>query len=176
MSKGFCNQTLHTLSAVHDLDSQDSEGNTIACGLNDSHIRMFDSRSGTCTKEISDFHTSPVLSTKFSPDTMQLLSLSKECIQLLDVRTYEAISSIIPPSGLIFPNTTTAIFSPRGNFMCAGLSNGDIYVYRLNGEVETTLAGKHQSNVCGVGWAEATGNNSPFFVSCDEGCGVNLWN
>ncbi|XP_078401106.1 autophagy-related protein 16-1-like [Cetorhinus maximus] len=143
----------------------------IISGHVDKKIRLWDSRAGMKTNEIS--LQGKVTSLDINSDWTQLLSCSRDdLLNVTDLRMNEIRQELRAEGFKCGADWTKAIFSPDGRYAIAGSSDGVLYVWdTLTGKLETSLVGQHRSSINAVSWSLS----GEYVVSVDRSKMANLW-
>ncbi|KAI9598817.1 WD40 repeat-containing protein [Syncephalis fuscata] len=153
LNKGYCNQTIFSLSSCNSVTLGDYDGTIIVSGHVDSAVRFWDSRSGKCFKEATKLHTGQVTSVAISRDGHQLLTAARDNnIIVTDTRTFKNFNKLSNDKYRVGANWTRCVFSPDGQYVMAGGSNGGVFFWKIstsNCEVLT----EHNGSVNTVCWA-----------------------
>lgn len=92
LQKGNCIRTIFSFSSCNDLCLTDDAGSTIVSGHLDQHVRIWDTKSGDCINEITGIHQGQITSLAMSPDSMNVLTNSRDnTLKLIDVRMLQTI-------------------------------------------------------------------------------------
>lgn len=130
-------------------------------------------------REITNLHFQQVTSVAISPDENTLLTMSRDnTLKLIDSRMFLPTMTLSAQGFRVPTNWSKSCFSSDGNYICAGSSDGSVYIWK-NGTLVSTLS-KHRfvtcfyillildsSAVVGVAWSP-TGGSALYSVSDKE--------
>ena len=172
IDRGYCLKTMFSVSICNDLVIGNSTGQTLFSGHLDNGIRLWDQRSGSAIKEITDIHSGQVTSLDVSFDSHEILSCSRDnTIKLLDMRTFETLTTFSSESFRTSSNQVRACLSPDGRFVSSGSADGTVLVWnKQSGKVELKNR-THSSPIVFAGWS-ASGKT---FVSADRESNICRW-
>ncbi|XP_063806974.1 protein Atg16l2 [Pseudophryne corroboree] len=143
----------------------------VISGHHDKKIRFWDSRSKTCTREVT--LEEKITSLCVDQDQTQLLSCSRDdVLRLMDLRTGNVCQEFRDDGFKCGCDWTKAILSPDASYSIAGSADGTVFVWNTRtGLLERSLTGEHSAPVNAVAWS-ASGD---YVVSVDRGKKAVLW-
>jgi serine/threonine protein kinase len=148
------------------------DGKTIAVGLEDGQIRLFDQSDGSVKSTLGE-HRAPVWSIDFHSDKQRFVSASDDgTVKLWDVNQKKSIAEFAQATGV-----RSVSFAPEGasqeTLIATGERSGDIEVINIDTSVRVFQA-KHGSSVMSV--AMTMFNNKLMLASAGSDKVVRLWN
>ncbi|TPX56786.1 hypothetical protein PhCBS80983_g04292 [Powellomyces hirtus] len=94
LNKGFCADTIFTLSSCNDLCLLNGDGTIIASGHLDNNVRIWDTRSKQLIKEISGIHHGQITGVTMHPTQNAILTTSRDnTLKLIDLHSYQTIKT-----------------------------------------------------------------------------------
>ncbi|ORZ01381.1 WD40-repeat-containing domain protein [Syncephalastrum racemosum] len=173
LQRGYCTRTIFTFSSCNDLALVDADGQTLASGHLDNHVRIWDTRTGNAIKELTAVHSGQVTSVSVSPDGSKLLTNSRDnTLKLVDLRMYDIVATYQAESYRNGANWSRACFSPDGNYIAAGSSDGTLHVWDAESRKLERALKAHSGIICGVSW-NPMGSH---LYSADMNKGICMWN
>ncbi|XP_078514724.1 protein Atg16l2 isoform X2 [Lissotriton helveticus] len=171
LTKGDCVSTINVPSLCTDVVCADYY---IISGHQDGKIRFWDYRLKQCMHEIPP--KGKITSLSLNYNQTQLLSCSRDDeLNMIDLRmTRVCLSSkVFRADGFKCGcDWTKAIFSPDGNYVMAGSSDGTLYIWNVNtGKLEKSLNEEHRSSVNAVAWSLS----GEYVASVDRSKKAILW-
>ncbi|UJR27539.1 hypothetical protein I4U23_008821 [Adineta vaga] len=165
-----CTRTIFVGSKCHDLVVIDAAG-TIISGHFDKKIRMWDAYTDKCRIELK--YDSAITSLSYNQEKNQLLACFKDdTLKLIDLRQHKTIHTFSHDDFKVSTDTTRAILSPDGQYICAGSQDGSIFVWNADNRIcENILKQKHSTMVTSVAWQP----DGKYVASCEKHRRVILW-
>ncbi|XP_043070978.1 autophagy-related protein 16 isoform X2 [Drosophila grimshawi] len=146
-----CIETKFAGSSCNDLCTTDSLGSTIISGHYDKKIRFWDIRTEKQADDV--LMPAKITSLDLSKDCNYLIcSVRDDTIKLLDLRKNQVISTFSNENFKISCDFARAAFNSVATKIACGSADGTIYIWNVNGFLETTLKG-HSSAVNAVSWS-----------------------
>ncbi|XP_033244581.1 autophagy-related protein 16 isoform X6 [Drosophila miranda] len=146
-----CIETKFAGSSCNDLVTTDSLGSTIISGHYDKKIRFWDIRTEKQADDV--LMPAKITSLDLSKDCNYLIcSVRDDTIKLLDLRKNQVISTFTNEHFKISCDFARASFNSNGLKIACGSADGAIYIWNVNGFLETTLKG-HSTAVNAVSWS-----------------------
>ncbi|KAJ3161796.1 hypothetical protein HDU86_006567 [Geranomyces michiganensis] len=169
LQRGFCADTIFTLSSCNDLCLLNGDGTLIASGHLDNNVRIWDTRSKGLVKEIS-VHFGQITGVAMHPTQNALLTTSRDnTLKLIDLNTYHTSATYSHDSYRPGMNWTKSAFSPDGGHIASGSGDGGLCIWRTaDGRFERVIK-EHRSAVCGVVWGQKS------VVSAEKDRGILWW-
>ncbi|KAI8855020.1 WD40-repeat-containing domain protein [Chytridium lagenaria] len=173
LARGYCTQTIFTLSSCNDLELLDGEGTQIVSGHLDNNLRVWDTRTGNLVREVTGIHSNQITGVTLSPSENQILTTSRDnTLRLIDTRMFEVVSTYSHESFRVLMNWTKSCFSPDANYICCGSVDGSVFIWNADtGKTERILR-EHRSSVCGVVWNPQGGSH---VYSAEKDRAVLMW-
>ncbi|KAJ3167917.1 hypothetical protein HDU88_001864 [Geranomyces variabilis] len=169
LQRGFCADTIFTLSSCNDLCLLNGDGTLIASGHLDNNVRVWDTRSKSLVKEIS-VHFGQVTGVTMHPTQNALLTTSRDnTLKLIDLNTYQTLATFSHDSYRPGMNWTKSTFSPDGGHIASGSGDGGLCLWRTSDARFERVMKEHRSAVCGVVWGHKN------VVSAEKDRGVIWW-
>jgi len=164
-----CVETKFAGSSCNDLVITDGSGSTIISGHFDKKIRFWDTRTDCSANDM------------LLPGKITSLDLSKDCkylvacvrddtIKLLDLRRNQVITTFSHDNFKVGCDWARVCFSPDTSKIAAGGADGSIYVWNINGPLETTLK-EHTAAINAVSWHPF----SSLLASVDRAKRCTIW-
>uniref|UniRef100_A0A336LMW7 CSON013240 protein n=1 Tax=Culicoides sonorensis TaxID=179676 RepID=A0A336LMW7_CULSO len=164
-----CIETKFAGSSCNDLVITDGSGSTIISGHFDKKIRFWDTRTDCSANDV--VLNGKVTSLDLSKDYKYLLCCCRDdTIKLLDLRKNQIISSFSHDNFKVGCDWARVCFSPDSNKIAAGGADGNVYIWNVNGPLETTLK-DHSSSVTAVSWHP----HYPVLASVDRAKKCIIW-
>ncbi|XP_030557870.1 autophagy-related protein 16 isoform X2 [Drosophila novamexicana] len=146
-----CIETKFAGSSCNDLCTTDSLGSTIISGHYDKKIRFWDIRTEKQADDV--LMPAKITSLDLSKDCNYLIcSVRDDTIKLLDLRKNQVISTFSNEHFKISCDFARAAFNNCASKIACGSADGAIYIWNVNGFLETTLKG-HSTAVNAVSWS-----------------------
>ncbi|XP_023034303.1 autophagy-related protein 16 isoform X1 [Drosophila willistoni] len=146
-----CIETKFAGSSCNDLVTTDSLGSTIISGHYDKKIRFWDIRTEKQADDV--LMPAKITSLDLSKDCNYLIcSVRDDTIKLLDLRKNQVISTFANEHFKISCDFARATFNSGASKIACGSADGSIYIWNVNGFLETTLKG-HSTAVNAVSWS-----------------------
>ncbi|XP_064543917.1 autophagy-related protein 16 isoform X2 [Drosophila montana] len=146
-----CIETKFAGSSCNDLCTTDSLGSTIISGHYDKKIRFWDIRTEKQADDV--LMPAKITSLDLSKDCNYLIcSVRDDTIKLLDLRKNQVISTFSNEHFKISCDFARAAFNNCASKIACGSADGAIYIWNVNGFLETTLKG-HSTAVNAVCWS-----------------------
>ena len=119
----------------------------------DNILRVWDTRSDECVREVKDIHSNQICAVQSSPDRRLLLTMSRDnTLQVVDSRTYLPLQTLRDEGFRLNLAWSKPCFSPDGTKVVAGGQDGSLFFWNtLTGQLQKSMAG-HQSAICSVCW------------------------
>ncbi|XP_043466583.1 autophagy-related protein 16-1-like [Leptopilina heterotoma] len=157
-------------SSCNDLVTSDGSGSTIISGHFDKRIRFWDSRAESSSNDIP--LQGKITSLDLSRDANYLLSCVRDdTVKLLDLRMKQIVVSFSADGFKVGCDWARATFSPDGQYIAVGSSDGSVYVWSVaTSKVETVLK-DHSSAVTAVSWHP----HGTFLASVDRAKKATIW-
>lgn len=124
-----------------------SNGDVIGTAHLDCAARFWSLRTGELIHELKELHTQQVTGVDFSRDGVLAVTNSRDnTLRIVDARMWRVVHALAEEKGN-FRNKIAwapAVFSPDAQFVCAGSSDGSLFVWnaasgRLHSQVPNTL-------------------------------------
>ncbi|XP_030370056.1 autophagy-related protein 16 isoform X2 [Scaptodrosophila lebanonensis] len=146
-----CIETKFAGSSCNDLVTTDSLGSTIISGHYDKKIRFWDIRTEKQADDV--IMPAKITSLDLSKDCNYLIcSVRDDTIKLLDLRKNLVISTFTNEHFKVSCDFARATFNSNASKIACGSADGAIYIWNINGFLETTLKG-HSTAVNAVSWS-----------------------
>ncbi|XP_017845109.1 autophagy-related protein 16 isoform X1 [Drosophila busckii] len=146
-----CIETKFAGSSCNDLCTTDSLGSTIISGHYDKKIRFWDIRTEKQADDV--LMPAKITSLDLSKDCNYLIcSVRDDTIKLLDLRKNQVISTFANEHFKISCDFARATFNSSAVKIACGSADGTIFIWNVNGFLETTLKG-HSTAVNAVSWS-----------------------
>ncbi|ORX54205.1 WD40 repeat-like protein [Piromyces finnis] len=130
INSGSCDTSIFTHSSCNDLDLMDNSGNLVVTAHLDNSLKIWDMHNKKLIQEITNIHSSPVISVKTSPTGNEILSLSRDnSLKTLDIRMYNTLLTFRDDNLRTFNNSQNACYSSDGKYAICGSGNGSIYIF-----------------------------------------------
>ena len=139
----------------------------------DGCVRVWDYRTGSLEKQISQLHTSQVTSVIASPNTDRyLVSSGKDnTLKVVDLVNFETVQVLESPGFRCGGNKIVPCISPDDSAVACGSIDGSVYLWNTKtGEVEAELK-KHKKGVLACTWSPS----SAMIVTADQKGDVIIW-
>ncbi|KAF9121974.1 hypothetical protein BGW39_010127 [Mortierella sp. 14UC] len=148
------------------------DGRQIASGGQDCSIRLWNARAGGKPTVTLDGHTAGVLCIRYSPSQGQIASTGSDC----RVRLWSSSDNSVTPCS---PDVMSLAYSPDGEMILSGLSNGALCLWDARtGRAATGAAAALDVKICGHERAVRNAVFSPDgsrIVSCGVDRAVRIW-
>ena len=143
------------------------DGNTVAMGLDDGSVKLWDSRTGNLKSRIAA-HKRPVWSVACNFDGSMLATASDDGnVRLWDARTNKELDTIPHTSAV-----RSVAFSPDGTRVASGTRNGAVRVYDVKtGKNLITTAGHSEGMVMAVAFS----SNGKLLASGSSDRTIKIW-
>jgi len=169
LNRGFCLKTIFCFSSCNDIALSRDNGIGIS-GHVDNRLRFWDLKTGDCIQDLGGIHDGQITSVEISPDGWSILTNSRDnTLKIIDIRTYDIVQTFSNQSYKNGLNWTRSCFSPDGGHVATGSLDGNIFIWRENGQLETTLKKTHENTVSSCVWSYTQ------LASCDKSGTVVLW-
>ncbi|ELT97615.1 hypothetical protein CAPTEDRAFT_224280 [Capitella teleta] len=168
LSSKACIKTIFAGSICFDLVTVDY--NNIISGHFDRRVRFWDTRTDSSSNEISLQGRVTALDLSFDKNT--LLCCSREdTVKLIDLRKNAVCATLSADGFRVGADWTRAVFSPNGEFVMAGSSDGTVYIWNVaKNRVEKALR-EHNHAVMACSWNP----NGQSLLTCDKQKQVVYW-
>ena len=170
LTKGYCIQTIACGSTCFGV-AQSQNGSFIYSGHFDGSVRIWDFRTGSLEKQLTQLHTGQISSVITSPiSDRYLVTASKDnTLKVVDLVNFETVQ-VLESSG--FRGGGVPCISPDDSTVACGSSvDGCVYMWDTKtGSVDGELK-KHKSGVLACAWAPA----SSMIVTTDQKGDVLVW-
>ncbi|XP_055306333.1 autophagy-related protein 16-1-like [Sitodiplosis mosellana] len=144
-----CVKTFVTASSCNDLVTVYND--IFISGHHDQKIRFWDNRLKGPTNEV--VVSGRVTSLDASKDGQYLLSCTRDdTIQMLDLRTHQIIRTFSNEHFKVPCDWSRCAFNRDDDFIAAGGHDGEIFIWNINGKLETILKGSSAAAVTAVSW------------------------
>ncbi|CAG5135625.1 unnamed protein product [Candidula unifasciata] len=165
-----CVKTIFAGSSCNDLVS--SHGTSIISGHFDKRVRFWDIRTSGDSSINEILLTGRLTSLCLSTDKSQLLCCTRDdCLKILDLRMNQVSCTLVSDGFKVGWDSARAVFSPDVEYVAAGSSDGNLYVWNIaKNKVEKVLK-EHSHAVLACSWNPA----GTSIVSCEKGRKVVLW-
>ena len=179
LGKGKCERTWSCSSTCNAL-AYDTGAGTLASAHQDAAVRLWDVRAdgGRPFAELTSVHAEAVTSVAFDPcGGRTLLTNSRDnTLALVDMRnTFEPVATFCDAGYRVPYNWSNACFSPDGQHILSGSSNGGLFIWSVpagTGETERVLDDAHQGAVAAVSWTSVDGG---LIASVDQLGFLRIW-
>jgi autophagy-related protein 16 len=162
-----CAKTLFAGSSCNDVVTRGVRGGIISAHF-DKRIRFWDLRSATANEIALQ---GKVTSLDIFPDQHLLLCCSRDdTLRLIDLRQNAITATFTAPGFHVGVDWTRAAFSPDGQYVAAGSSDGTLFVWEtFSGKVKTRK--EHGKEIVTCAWHP----KGQLFASADRNKRVILW-
>jgi len=165
-----CTKTIFAGSSCNDLVTSDVAGTKIISGHFDRKVRFWDIGCDQVVNEIQ-LH-GKVTSLDLSPDMNYLLACSRDdSLKVIDLRTYQIISTFKSEGFRVAFDYTRACFSPDGQYVMCGAHDGSVYVWNAQTNVLEKVLKEHKTAVVATAWHPS----GTLLLSSDRNKHVILW-
>ncbi|XP_031775670.1 autophagy-related protein 16-1 isoform X2 [Apis florea] len=165
-----CIETKFAGSSCNDLVTSDGAGSTIISGHFDHRIRFWDTRAESSSNDI--LLEGKVTSLDLSRDANYLLSCVRDdTLKLIDLRMKKIIGSFSADGFKVGFDWTRAIFSPDGQYIAVGSSDGSVFIWSVATNMIETVLKNHSVAVTAVSWHP----HGTYFASVDRAKTVTIW-
>ncbi|XP_066907379.1 autophagy-related protein 16-1 [Halyomorpha halys] len=166
-----CIETKFAGSCCNDLVISDSAGTTIISGHFDKKIRCWDTRTSDSNKR-EILVQGKVTSLDMGREGNTVLAcIRDESLRVIDLRVNQIVSTYKAEGFKVGCDWTRAVYSSSGDFVTAGSSDGNIYVWNTSSELLHAVLKYHQSSVTAVSW-HPHGN---YIASVDRSKRAIIW-
>eukprot|EP00818_Percolomonas_sp_WS_P002320 CAMPEP_0117440858 /NCGR_PEP_ID=MMETSP0759-20121206/3314_1 /TAXON_ID=63605 /ORGANISM="Percolomonas cosmopolitus, Strain WS" /LENGTH=504 /DNA_ID=CAMNT_0005232651 /DNA_START=157 /DNA_END=1671 /DNA_ORIENTATION=+ len=159
-SRGALIKTIVTScrSTVNDLELS-KPSNLIVSAHFDNSIRIHDLKSCKLVTELPKNHTQQVTSVNISRDGKYVLSMGRDhSLRVWDLRNFKQVYVFTNSAFKNQLNWNKAVFSPRGEYIAAGSSNGQLFVWDILGgglyQHPSIPLKAHKDQISGVSWRD----------------------
>lgn len=163
-----CIKTFITASSCNDLVT--TSNNIFISGHHDKKIRFWDDRHDAPTDEIA--LQSRVTSLDASKNGLYLLCCTRDdTIQMFDLRMHKIIKTFSNDNFKVFCDWSRIAFNRDDDLFAAGSSDGLVFIWNINGNLERILKGTSTAAVISVSW-------DPFncsLASVDRAKSCTIW-
>jgi len=160
LNSGSCNVSIFTHSSCNDLDLIDNSGNLVVTSHLDNSLKIWDMHNKKLVQEITNIHSSPVISVEVSPTGNEILSLSRDnTLKTLDIRMYKNLLTFRDDNLRTFNNSQNACYSPDGKYAVCGSGNGTIYFFNTFTNKKEKILKQSNIPIMKVKW-DPTSKNS----------------
>ncbi|KAI5121598.1 hypothetical protein M0805_009469 [Coniferiporia weirii] len=146
------------------------DGRYIACGLNDSTIRICDAQTGNAVGQPITGHSDSVVSVAYSPDGKHIVSGSEdETIRVWDAQTGDAIGK---PLELHSDSVWAVAYSPDGKHIVSGSADKSLRIWdaQTRNAVGDPLIG-HSETIYSIAYSP----DGKYIVSGSEDETLRIW-
>ena len=166
-----CTRTLFAGSSCNDLVTRDGQDSEVISGHFDKRIRFWDIRTDQSPNEI--LLQGRITSLALGPAQHQLLSCDRDdSLKVLDLRMNQVVQSFSADGFKVGCDWTRAAFSPDGEYVTAGSSDGQLFVWSaVSGRLDACLKDAHSVNVNACGWNA----NGSVYISVDRNKKMVVW-
>ena len=165
-----CTKTIFAGSSCNDLVTSDVAGTKIISGHFDRKVRFWDIGCDQVVNEIQ-LH-GKVTSLDLSPDMNFLLACSRDdSLKIIDLRTYQIVSTLKSEGFRVAFDYTRACFSPDGQYVMCGAHDGSVYIWNAKTNVLEKVLKEHKTAVVATAW-HPTGT---LLLSSDRNKHIVLW-
>ncbi|XP_076751805.1 autophagy-related 16 isoform X2 [Xylocopa sonorina] len=165
-----CIETKFAGSSCNDLVTSDGAGSTIISGHFDQRIRFWDTRAESSSNDI--LLEGKVTSLDLSRDANYLLSCVRDdTLKLIDLRMKKIIGSFSADGFKVGFDWTRATFSPDGQYIAVGSSNGSVFIWSVATNMIETVLKNHSAVVTAVSWHP----HGTYLASVDRAKTVTVW-
>ncbi|CAB0045134.1 unnamed protein product [Trichogramma brassicae] len=156
-------------SSCNDLVTSDGSGSTIISGHFDKTIRFWDTRTETGSNLQLQ---GKITSLDLSRDANFLLSCVRDdTLKLIDLRMKMIVSSFSADGFKVVCDWSRACFSPDGQYVAVGSSDGSIFVWSVNTNKIETILKDHTTPVTAVSWYP----HGAFLASVNKAKWATIW-
>lgn len=165
-----CTKTIFAGSSCNDLVTSDVAGTRIISGHFDKKVRFWDI---TCDQVVNEIQLhGKISSLDLSFDMNYLLASSRDdSLKLIDLRTYQIISTFKNDGFKVPFDYSRACFSPDGQYVMCGTYEGSIFIWNAKTNVLEKVLKEHKNPVIATAWNP----NGNMILSCDRNKKVVLW-
>ncbi|XP_014225629.1 autophagy-related protein 16-1 isoform X2 [Trichogramma pretiosum] len=164
-----CIETKFAGSSCNDLVTSDGSGSTIISGHFDKTIRFWDTRTETGSNLQLQ---GKITSLDLSRDANFLLSCVRDdTLKLIDLRMKMIVSSFSADGFKVVCDWSRACFSPDGQYVAVGSSDGSIFVWSVNTNKIETILKDHTTPVTAVSWYP----HGAFVASVNKAKWATIW-
>ncbi|XP_073993412.1 autophagy-related 16 [Rhodnius prolixus] len=165
-----CVETKFAGSSCNDVVNSDSAGTTIISGHFDKKIRFWDTRTEQNINEI--VVQGRVTSLDLSRDAKTLLCCVRDdTLRLVDLRANQILQTYSADGFKVACDWTRAAFSPDGDFVVVGSSEGGIYIFKTSTAQLESVLRQHTCPVIAVSWHPYAN----YISSVDRGRKAIVW-
>ncbi|CAH1405664.1 unnamed protein product [Nezara viridula] len=145
-----CIETKFAGSCCNDLVISDSAGTTIISGHFDKKIRCWDTRTSDSNKR-EILVQGKVTSLDMGREGNTVLAcIRDESLRVIDLRVNQIVSTYKAEGFKVGCDWTRAVYSSNGDFVTAGSSDGNIYVWNTSSELLHAVLKYHQKPQIGT--------------------------
>jgi len=159
LNTGSCSVSLFTHSSCNCLDLMESSGTLVVTAHLDNSLKIWDLHNKQLIQEITNIHSSPVISVEVSPVGNEMLSLSRDnTLKTVDLRMYKNLQTFREDNLRTFNNSQNACYSPDGKYAICGSGNGSIYYFNTFTSKKEKVVKQNSIPIMKVKW-DTTGKN-----------------
>jgi len=150
VTKGDLLKTFQNLnSSVNDLEISDYSDILVSAHY-DGSVRFHDIRAQKHIQNVKLFISNPTTSVNISRDCQYVLCNSGQELKIVDLRTFEVMKTLTHEHFYNKMYFNKAAFSPTGDYVAAGSSNGDVFIWdvKLSKVVQTLSYHKYVNIWC----------------------------
>lgn len=146
-----CIETKFAGSSCNDLVTVDNSGSIIISGHFDKSIRFWDSRSESSCNNV--LLNGKVTSLDLTRDAKYLVCCVRDdTLKLLDLRMNQVVSLFSCDGFKVGCDYSRATFSPDGQFVAVGSSDGSLYIWGVASTKVETILKEHGAAVTATSW------------------------
>jgi len=174
LNSGSCDVSIFTHSSCNDLDLMDNSGNLVVTAHLDNSLKIWDMHNKKLIQEITNIHSSPVISVEVSPTGNEILSLSRDnTLKTVDIRMYKNLLTFRDDNLRTFNNSQNACYSPDGKYAICGSGNGSIYFFNTFTNKKEKVLKQSNIPVMKVKW-DPTGKNTLYTTEFKNNI-IHIW-
>lgn len=165
-----CIRTMFAGSSCNDVVAGRGLGNTVISGHFDKRIRFWDTRTATANEIALQ---GKVTSLDHFPDRHLLLCCSRDdALRLIDLRQNSIVATYNANGFRVSVDWTRACFSPDGQYVAAGSSDGSLFVWdTMGGKQKREKCREHVKEVVVCSWHP----KGQLFATADRHKKVTIW-